>query len=810
MSRKWRPDFRSAALAFSLLVAAGSVLAQSDHVEPVAALAGVDAPDAPPKMLEDYCSRCHNDTDMIANLSIEDLRGIDLSHGANVEEWEKVLRRTSLGEMPPLNKPQPDPAARAAFVQWLQSSLDSYAATHPDPGPATIRRLNRVEYANAVRDLLALDVDVSRELPQDNSGYGFDNIADVLSVSPTLMDRYVAVAGKVGRMATGLTSRREFVTSYEVPKDGSVMNSGRPAYNEQASDALPLGSRGGGVVTYYARYDATYEVSGWLNANTNNETDRLKEDKVSVRLPLKAGAHVIGLSFRRQIAPDESVQTLRNDLDKVPMPTDAPVMLPLDISVDGARVNTIDVPSYRLSPRYSQQNFPRDVLQIDVAGPFSPTGVGKTPSRERIFLCNPKSVSAEEASARRIVAMLARRAYRRPVTADDMTPLMRVYASGRKDTDFEHGVEAAVEAILVSPHFLFLVEQSPKGAAPGSVQRISDLELASRLSFFLWSSIPDETLLQVAEKGQLHEPAVMDAQITRMLADPRAQALTKNFAGQWLYLRNLDQQRPDITVFPKFDTRLRTAMARETEMFFSYVLRTNRSLLDFIAADYTFLNQRLAEHYGIGGVNGTAMRRVSLDPSAHRGGLLGQASILTVTSYGNHTSVVKRGKWILDNMLAAPPPPPPPDVPALQDKHDGRLLTAREQLEMHRKNPVCAACHVKMDPLGFSLENFDAVGAYRLTDAGQTIDASAVMPEGTKFSGIGGLQKILLDRKDEFTQAFTERLLTYALARGVGAQDMPAVRAISKGAAADGYRIQTIIRGIVTSDPFTLRKAPQP
>jgi hypothetical protein len=805
-----RPVFRSSALALSAAIAVFSVGARSEQdVTQLPAAARPASPNGPPAMLDEFCSRCHNDDDKVADLSIEDLRGTDLLHGAHADAWEKILRRAAQVEMPPRNKPQPDPATRAAFVEWLRTSLDGYAKAHPDPGRATIRRLNRVEYANAVRDLLALRIDLSRELPQDNSGYGFDNIADVLSVSPTLMDRYVAVAGKIARTATGLTSPREFVTSYELPKDGSVMNSGRPAYNERASDDLPLGSRGGGAFAYYARYDAVYEIAGWLNANTNNETDRLKEDRVSVRVPLKAGAHVIGLSFRRRIAPDESIQTLRNDLDKVPLPTAAPVMLPLDVFVDGVRVQQITVPSYRMSPRYSQQNFPRDVLQIDVTGPFSPAGIADTPSRERIFLCKPARASAETACATRIVAALARSAYRRPVTDADMTPLMRIYAAERAASDFDHGIEAAVEAILVSPHFLFMIEQDPKGSAPGSVHPVSDLALATRLSFFLWSSIPDETLLKVAEKGRLHDPAVLNAQIDRMLADPRADALTKNFAGQWLYLRNLDQQRPDIAVFPNFDARLRAAMARETEMFFSYVLQANRSVLDFIAADYTFLNQRLAEHYGIEGVNGTAFRRVSLDPASHRGGLLGQASILTVTSYGNHTSVVKRGKWILDNMLAAPPPPPPPDVPALQASHDGRLLTAREQLELHRTNPVCASCHVKMDPLGFSLENFDAIGGFRQKDVGQPIDVSAVMPDGTKFAGLSGLQQILMARKDEFTAAFTERLLTYALARGIGAHDMPAVRAISHAAAADGYHIQTIIRGIATSDPFTLRKTPE-
>ena len=808
MSVRWRPTLGSCSFAMSVLIAATAVLARADDAPRPAPTARASAGDAPTALLGEYCSRCHNDDDKVAGLSFDDLRSEDLLNGNHADAWEHILRRTSLGEMPPSSKPQPDPVSRAAFVHWLETSLDGYATAHPDPGRATIRRLNRVEYANAVRDLLGLKVDVSRELPQDNSGYGFDNIADVLSVSPTLMDRYVAVAGKVGRMATGLTSNRAFVTSFEMPKDGSIMNGGRPAYNERASDELPLGSRGGGAVNYFARFNATYEISGWLNANTNNETDRQAEDKVSVRVPLKAGAHVVGLSFHRQLAPDESVQTLRNDLDKVPMPTAAPAMLPLDVSVDGVRVKQISVPSYRMSPRYAQQNFPRDVLQIDIDGPFSPTGAGTTPSRARIFICAPKGISSETPCARRIVAALARRAYRRPVGDADIVPLMRIYAAERANTDFEHGVEAAVEAILVSPHFLFLIEQDPQGSAPGSVHPVSDLALASRLSLFLWSSIPDEDLLQLAEKNRLHDPAVLNAQVARMLADPRAEALTRNFAGQWLYLRNLDQQRPDITVFPRFDARLRTAMAQETEMFFDYVLRSNRSLLDFIAADYTFLNQRLAEHYGIAGVNGTAMRRVSLDPSTHRGGLLGEASILTVTSYGNHTSVVRRGKWILENLLAAAPPPPPPDVPALVTVHDGRQLNARQQLELHRTSPACAGCHTKMDPLGFALENFDATGGYRLTDAGQPIDVSAVMPEGTRFSGLTGLQQILLARKDQFTSAFTERLLTYALARGVGPRDMPAVRKVARGAAADGYRIQTIIKGIVTSAPFMLRKTP--
>lgn len=806
-----RFSLRSGALALSALLTAAAVLATSDPAPPAAIPATPQAQAAMVEpMLDQFCSRCHNDIDRVAGLSVEDLKASDLATGLHAEEWEKILRRVAAGEMPPHGKAQPDPAARMTFVNFLDRSRAGYLAANPDPGRATLRRLNRVEYANAVRDLLAIDADFSRDLPPDNSGYGFDNIADVLTVSPTLMERYVAVAGKVGRMATGLASRREVVTTYQVPKDGSTSNSGVPAYNERAGADLPLGSRGGGAMKYYARYDGTYEIAAWLNSNTNNETDRLAEDKVSLRLPMKAGTHTIALSFRRRIAPEESVQTLRNDTDKVPLPLDKPVLLPLDVWIDGRLARTLQVPSYRMHPRYSQQNFPRDVLQIDVAGPFGATGVPDTASRRAVFLCRPKAAAEEQACATRILATLARRAWRRPVGAFDVAPLLKVYAAERAASDFEHGIEAALEAVLVSPEFLFVVEGSAADAGPGSVRRLTDVELATRLALFLWSSIPDERLLALAEQGRLSQPAVLDTEIARMLDDPRADALTTNFAGQWLYLRNLDQQRPDITVFPQFDARLRSAMATETQMFFAHVLRQNRPVLDFIDADYTFLNRRLADHYGIPGVTGTAFRKVPLDPAWHRGGLLGQASILTVTSYGNHTSVVKRGKWILDNMLAAAPPPPPPDVPALKAEHDGRKLTARQQLELHRTNPTCAACHVKMDPLGFSLENFDAVGAWRTTDAGQPIDSMATMPDGVSFTGITGLQGVLMARKDEFTRALTERLMTYALARGLTANDMPAVRAIAASSAADQYRIRTLIRGIATSPAFTLRRVPEP
>ena len=797
-------------LALSVLVSGSCLYAAVDPVSVPASALAVDEQRAATiePMLEDYCSRCHNDDDHVAGLSVADLKASDIAAGRNAEAWEKILRRVAAGEMPPHSKKQPDPALRADFVNWLDQGRAQYVLAHPDPGAAPVRRLNRREYANAVRDLLGVEGDFAGALPPDNSGFGFDNIADVLSVSPTLMERYIAVAGKAARLATGLMPKRDFVTSWQVAKDGSVMNSGIPAYNERAGANLPLGSRGGTVVRYTARWDGAYDIAVWLNSNTNNESDRLPEDRFALRVPMKAGVHDVAVSFRRQTWPDETVETVRNTTDYVPLPLEKPADLPLDVWVDGQRAGTVTVPSFRVHPRYSQHNFPRDVLQLDVAGPFEAGGNADLASRKAVFVCQPKRAAEEAPCARRILAGLARRAWRGPVSDTELAPLLKIYADERAAGTFESGVEAEIEALLVSPRFLFAVEAAPPAGAAGSAYRVSDYDLAMRLSLFLWSSIPDERLLALAGQGKLHQPAVLSAEIARMLADKRAEALTDNFAGQWLYLRNLEQQRPDITEFPAFDVPLRSAMATETRMFFAHVLEANRPVTDFIRADYTFLNERLARHYGIDGVRGPAFRKVALAPDMPRGGLLGQASILTVTSYGNRTSVVKRGKWILDNLLASPPPPPPADVPALKTEHDGKLLTAREQLELHRANPACASCHKRMDPLGFALENFDAVGAWRTQDAGQVIDAGAVLADGTEFKGFAGLQQILMDRREEFARAFTERLMTYALGRGLGPQDMPAVRAIARDAAKDDWRVQTIIKGIVMSPGFTMRRVP--
>ena len=772
---------------------------------PVAPLSSNLTPDDHKKMLMQYCTACHNDRLKTAGMSVVPLDANNLQ--ANQATWEKILRRVSLGEMPLRGAPRPPKERLQQFTSWLAKSLDDQAAAHPNPGHATVRRMNRTEYANAVRDLLALNVDFANDMPADDTGYGFDNIADVLTVSPTLMDRYITVAGKISRLATGEASRKVITTDYKLPKDLFINGFGVASYNERASDDLPLDSRGGGAFKFYAPYDATYTIQVFLNANTSEEGEIDAHNRFEVKVPLKAGLRTIGASFPKQLALDEHV--IPKSVLGPRQPAAAPVPIPMDVSVDGARAQRLMVPSVATGPNVSQSFYLRDVMQISVVGPYDIKSAGDTPSRRKIFICRPSATLAESACAEKILANLAHHAYRRPVTQADIAPLMKIYDQGRKGTDFDHGIEDSLEAILVSPSFLFMREEDPAKSKPGDVHRINDTELAQRLSFFLWSSIPDDQLLAVAQRGQLHKPEVLKAQVTRMLADPRSKALTQNFAGQWLYLRRLEYQKPDRRAYPDFDQRLRSAMQTETEMFFDGVVRDNSSALDFLDANYTYLNQRLAEHYGIPGVYGTSFRKVQLDPALHRGGLLGQGSVLTVTSYNNRTSVVLRGKWILENLLAAAPPPPPPLVPSLDDAKNGKKMTVREQMELHRKNPVCASCHTKMDPLGFSLENYDAVGAWRAGYAGQLVDASAVLPDGTKFEGPKGLQDILLSRKDQFVEALTERLMTYALGRGLESYDMPAVRAVRYQASKDDYRMQTIILGIVQSVPFSMRRTPQ-
>ena len=725
-----RPVLPTALWFFALTL---GIAARGLAAEPAAAPSDAD------QLLNTYCGRCHNDEKMSGDWSLSSVSVTDLSAGRNLAQWEKILRMTSRGEMPPRQRPRPEPAVMDGFTHWLESSLDEYAAAHPDPGRATLRRLNRAEYSNAVAELLALPVDVSGELPADDSGYGFDNIADVLTLSPTLMERYLSVAGRLSRLATGLGPDTPFVTSHRVPKDGSIKNQGIPAFddrsNDGAGDDLPINSRGGGAFAYFAPRDGEYEIAGYLNANTNNEVDRLAENRVQLRVRLKAGPHRIGITFRRDLTLDESVQTLRNTTELVVMPTQPPKMLPLEFVVDGATVGETPVPSYYLSPRFSQANFPRDVLQIDVEGPFHATGPGDTPSRRRIFLCHPgPSAAAETACARRIVASLARQAYRRPVTTADIDPLLGVYAAARSDGSFEQGISAAVEAILVSPGFLFVGEQDPPpgqaGGAPGTVHPITDLEFASRLSLFLWSSIPDEELLRLAARNQLRSPAVLEQQVARMLDDRRAAALTQNFAGQWLYLRNLDHQRPDVVLFPGFDTRLRSAMQRETGLFFASVVHDNRSILDFLGADYTFLNQRLAEHYGVAGVRGVALggcvRGGIVTRGTSRAGQPADRDLLWQPHLRRQARQMDPG--------GSPCLTPAAAAARRAGAESHPRWTSAERARADGNAPRGSGVRVmprENGPPGFALEHFDPVGAFRLLDAGRPVDASATMPDGT-------------------------------------------------------------------------------
>jgi hypothetical protein len=778
------------------------------------------------ELIFDRCENCHNDYIFSGNWSVEDVNVSDIPHGKNQRLWEAMLKAVSMGDMPPADKKQLTPEEKASLLHWLETSLDSYSKLNPNPGRATIRRLNRSEYANSVRDLLALDVDVTDSLPGDDSGYGFDNNADVLGVSTTLLERYLSVAGKLSRLATGVAGVSASKENYLIPKDGPVKNSGVPAFDLRMNDELPLDSRGGGSFDFYAPITGVYEIAGFINANTSNEVDRLETHRHSFTLTLPAGSHNIGLTFRKRLAMQEHVPTVREGTSYVVLPDREASTLDLDFILDGARIHSKKVQSYYMSPRFSQAAFLRDVLEIEVIGPLNRNdedrhknraiNTSETPSSRKIFICFPTpSVSPEESAideidcARKIITNLTAEAYRRPTSYDDIQPLLHVFKQTRIDSDFRSSIATTIQALLVAPSFLYLQEPTPKNTSPGSVYKISDYEFAARLALFLWSSLPDKELTDLAEKGQLREPRIIRQQIKRMLGSEKARALTDNFAGQWLYLRNLPHHFPDVFEFPEFNIPLRHAIKRETELFFTRILKDNLLVFDFLNADYSYLNEQLATHYGIEGVKGNAFRKVFLNGQTNRGGLLGHASILTLTSNPNHTSPVKRGKWILDNLLAASPPPPPPDIPSLIAEHDGIALSAREQLARHREDPVCASCHVRMDPLGLALEKYDAVGAHRTMYAGQKIDVTAQMPDGTNFEGLHGLHSILWDRRERFAQAFINRLLTYALGRGLAALDQPTIRNIARQASSEDYRIHSIIEAVVGSTPFNFKKAPE-
>jgi hypothetical protein len=752
------------------------------------------APAAPPPevvtLTTRYCVTCHNDRLNTAGLSLQPLGLENVAEHADI--WEKVLRKLGSGEMPPSTvRARPDAALAASFTTYLEAALDRAATEHPNPGRTPVRRLNRAEYSNAVRDLLAVDVHPGEWLPVDDSGYGFDNIGAVLSTSPALLDRYMSAAYKVSRLAVGDLSLKPVEDAYDAKRDPN-----KGTRNERLGDELPFDSRAGIVAEHYFPVDAEYVFKVRV-LGVQVDGEQAETDPYQARIAVKAGLHTVGVtSPRENLKPEREAPVVagggggRGGANQVPTP--------VDLRLDGARVKRFDVMAS-----------PAEISKLIIGGPYDPSGRGETPSRRRIFVCRPIKPAEETACARTILTTLARRAFRRPVTAADVQPLLVFYEHARKSKngDFDAAIQAAVEALLVSPDFLFRIEQDPPAASPGP-HRVTDVELASRLSFFLWSSIPDEQLLALAEHNRLRDPDTLAREVRRMLDDPRADALVSNFAGQWLQLRNVATVRPDPVVLP-FDEALRQAFLTETTLFMSSIFREDRSLLEILSADYTFVNERLAEHYGIPRVYGSQFRRVTLT-DANRRGLLGQGSVLTVTSYPNRTSVVQRGKWILENLLGTPPPPPPPDVPELKAAPHGKRLTMRDQMQEHRANPTCAACHARMDPIGFALENYDATGQWRDEDAGDPIDASGRLPDGTAFNGPAELSNLLLTKyRGDFVRTATEKLLTYALGRGVEYFDAPTIRSIDREAARDNYRVSSLILAVVRSMPFQTRKAPE-
>ena len=744
-----------------------------------------------------YCVTCHNERLETAGLNLD---GLDVTQvGEHPEVWEKVVRKLRTGMMPPPTRPQPPAAERGALASWLETSLDAAASSNPNPGRTdTLRRLNRTEYQNAVRDLLALDIDAASLLPPDESGHGFDNVT-VSDLSPVLLDRYISAAQRISRLAIGTT---------QTALQSEVIRVAGDVTQEERMPGLPLGTRGGTVVPFTFAQDGEYDIQIRLARNRVGFVGGLREPVTHLLDVLLDRERVT--TFAVEKPPEGEDHTLVDDHLKIRIPVTAG---PHDLGVAfQKRSSSLPVSERKpLQSRFNETRHPRSapaVYEISISGPYSPRGAADTPSRRQIFVCRPTDSlpETEEACAREIFSALMRRAYRRAVSAADVERVMAFYRTGRSEGDFDAGVGKALSAVLMSPAFLFRVELDPDQAATGAAYRVSDIELASRLSFFLWSSGPDDELLDVAIRGDLSRPGELERQARRMLGDPRSHNLASNFAGQWLMLRNLRSVNPNVRLYPDFDDNLRQAFREETERFFDSVLREDRSVLDLLGADYTFLNERLAKHYGIPGVYGSRFRRVTLPEGSTRGGLLRQGSILSVTSYATRTSPVIRGKWVLDNILGAPPPPPPADVPVLEENSVNAALPMRERLSQHRSNPVCASCHNTIDPVGFALENFDALGRWRdhHADSG-AIDASGGLPGVGDVDGVAGLEAGLLSRPELFAGRVTEKLLTFALGRGVEYYDAPAIRQILRDAEPDDYGFASLILGIVKSVPFQMR-----
>jgi mono/diheme cytochrome c family protein len=743
-------------------------------------------------VLDRYCVTCHNEKLKTGGLMLDrpDLANL----GGDAKIWETVALKLRSETMPPPGLPRPDAATYGAFVAWLETGLDRAEAAKPNPGrPPALHRLNRAEYANAVRDVLDVQIDAASLLPPDDASFGFDNVADG-AVSPTLLERYVTAARKISRLAVGSSHTPLEVQSYRLPIDFTQ--------NDQI-DGLPFGTRGGMHVRYQFPVDGEYEV--WIYL-THAPSPGVAPHQVEVAID-RARVQLLKLEAKSSSDLPRQLGGRDND-DGLHVRTLVKAGL-RDVAVTFLKRPSVEFEGVRESFLSDQAGILPPLEGFDIRGPYNAAGAGDTPSRRRIFVCRPASAADEPRCARQILSTAARRAYRRPVADADVQDLVTFYESGRANGgSFDAGIEMALRRMLVSPSFLFRVERDPVGLAAGSSYRIGDLELASRLSFFLWSSVPDEVLLNLAARRKLSDPVVLEQQVKRMLADPRSQALVVNFAGQWLYLRNLPNAQPDHPQFPDFDENLRRSMRRETELFFESVLKENGSVMDLLTANYTFVDERLARHYGIPNVYGSQFRRVTFGSDSVRGGLLGQGSILTVTSHTNRTSPVTRGKWVLENILGAPPPPPPPNVPDLKDKNpSGQVLSMRERMVQHRANPVCASCHARMDPIGLSLENFDAVGRWRTRgESNEPIDASGSLPDGVPFQGAAGLRQALLRHSDDFVRTLTQKLLIYAVGRGLEYYDQPAVRAIASDTAKRGNVLGSLIVAIVKSEPFQMRR----
>jgi hypothetical protein len=752
-------------------------------------------------MLDQYCVRCHNEIEFKGNLSFETLDPADMA--ANARTWEAIAKKVRAGMMPPREVEQPDPHRASAFVHSVETSLDRIARRQPNPGAPVLHRLNRTEYANVIRDVLGLTIDPATLLPPDDSSGGFDNMAQGLTLSPALLEGYLTASAKVAAMAVGDPAIRPQLSTY------------RPAADESQDaqvEGAPLGTMGGIAFDHYFPLDGEYafepklyrgilamvkgmefphalevtidkqrvhfaEFGGYEDNLASRQNAYATADAVDARLAfrthVKAGPHRVAVNFlRKPLVQSAEVwqQFLRTAID----------------SNEDKGVPHLD--------------------KVNIVGPYNVQGAGETPSRKAIFTCRPQTEREEASCADAILSRLARQAWRRPVEKTERAELASFYRLGREGGSFDRGIETGIRRIISGPEFVFRVEADPRGAKPGEPYSIGDIELASRLSFFLWSTVPDEELLALAEKNRLSRPKVLEAQVRRMLADPRAETLVTNFAAQWLTLRNLKGTVPDPAIFPDFDNNLREAFIRETELLVQSVIQEDRNVVDLLDADYTFVNERLAKHYGIPGVYGTRFRRVPVTVEARRG-LLGHGSILTLTSVSTRTSAVTRGKWVLANLLASEPPPPPPNVPALEQSAKATPTTLREQLSAHRADPTCAGCHNVMDPIGFSLENFDAVGRWRERDAGLPIDASDVMFDGTQITGAPGLRRFLLENQELFIHALTEKLLAFSLGRAVDYYDMPAVRKIVRDAATQDNRFSALVMGIVASEPFRMRTA---